>query len=153
MKAHWCNLSCEDIHGESLGNIKQYRSGESTSFMVFDGHKKQCGTFELVPFPGCPGVLVSTSSKYEGPHGHDFHGLKELTAHLLGASALIATVDVTNIKEIVSAAKAGWRMRDSFVNEHGTGNHLAFWIKIINRVGQDRERAPVPDEYPVPHLD
>lgn len=158
MKASWCNLWCSDEHNETTGDIKLYRN-EGIQFNVFDGHNKQVGKFELVLMPGCPGVLVSTSSSYEGPHGYDFHGLKELCAKLLGASAMLATVDVTNIKEIVSASNAGWRMRDAFLHKHGTGNHLAFWVKVIDRVGQELAKAPVPDEYEVPseyavpHLD
>lgn len=153
MKVLWCNLWAEDVYEESSNDIKKYRKGEDIKFKVFDSLKTLCGEFTLVPFPGCPGVLVSTSSSYDGPHGQDFHGLKELAAKLLGASAMVATVDVLNIKEAVSASKAGWRMRDAFLNEHGTGNHIAFWIKIINRVGREKERAPVPDEYEVPYLD
>lgn len=86
---------------------------------------KQVGEFTLQSFPSCPAIVISLYSVLNDKPwdlGRYFHALKELVAREAGYSKMLATADVTNFKETIGAAKAGWRLGEAFKNSHT--NHL-----------------------------
>lgn len=93
------------------------------------------GEFTLAPLYSCCGVVVSSyTCIFEQHRGKRYAKImqtaKEAIARLLGYSMMLATVEVSNIPEIVSASNAGWRVKEIFINKR-TNHQLAILTKEL----------------------
>lgn len=93
------------------------------------------GTFKLAPMPGCCGVVVSTETEipvlYRGRgFAKVLQAAKEMLASKLGYSMMIATVQMENIPELVSAVHAEWKIEKTFTNKR-TKRLLGLLIKEL----------------------
>lgn len=111
-----------------------------TRFLVHwrrsDGTLIEQGHFYLEPFPGCCGIVVSTSSylkpEYRGQHNISrwFHELKAKVAKHFGYSTMIMTTQLRNIPEVVGASHCGWRFQHYLRNAR-TENDIGIAIKDL----------------------
>jgi hypothetical protein len=79
------------------------------------------GAFKLAPMPGCCGVVVSTETEIFTQHrGQGYAKIlqvaKEMLARKFGYSMMLATIQMDNIPELVSAMHAGWKVEKTFTN-------------------------------------
>lgn len=93
--------------------------------------------FALAPLPGCCGVVVSHDSEIfpafrSRGYGRSFHAMKEAVAIKFGYSAMLATTQLRNIPEVVGAAKARWRILESFRNLR-TQNDIGVMVKVLHK--------------------
>jgi GNAT superfamily N-acetyltransferase len=102
-------------------------------FDVKDGAR--LGYWYMSPMPGCCGVVVSHGLVMEASfrgngYSKAFMALRFEVAKKLGYSAMVATALTSNFPEIISSAKAGWKLGPVFRNKRTTRD-VAFQIKLL----------------------
>jgi hypothetical protein len=116
---------------------------KSTEFMVFltpafdpeTGLKDMYGRFTFATLPGNCGIVVSTDTwiaekwRRQGSAAR-LHKIKDIIARQLGYSLMLSTTISTNMPQVVSAAKAGWKFVDHFKNGR-TNNQCLIGIKHL----------------------
>ena len=116
---------------------------KSTNFVVCQGpapdpdkpHTDSYGRFTFAPLPGNCGIVVSTDTwiaeRWRKQGSADrLHKIKENIARQLGYSLMLSTSISTNMPQVISAAKAGWKFVDHFQNKR-TNHQCLIGIKHL----------------------
>lgn len=93
------------------------------------------GKFTFQPMPGNCGIVVSTDTWIEYGmrncgSASRLHIVKEALARKLGYSMMLSTTISTNVPQVVSAAKAGWKFVSHFTNKR-SGNVCLIGVKHL----------------------
>lgn len=99
---------------------------------------EEVGSWCFTQMPACPGVVISHELFVEQPYrgtgiSADMQGLRQHVALELGFSAMLATVQTSNFPEVISSAKAGWKLGPVFRNKRSK-HDITFQIKLFDPV-------------------
>jgi hypothetical protein len=107
------------------------------NFYTVTNKEYKVGTVKFSPFPGCSAIVVTTELsielEYRGKgwgYAGTFQNIREQMAKKLGASKMLATIEMSNIPQLVSCIHHNWKIVNTFTSK-SNGHLLALIEKEV----------------------